>query len=72
MRQGTDNVGSNAQNLRLSWLRADQVKSALVARAISSDRIATEGLGDQYALGDNSTEEGRAMNRRVSMRVTQP
>ena len=68
----TDNVGSNAQNLRLSWLRADQVKSALVARAISSDRIATEGLGDQYALGDNSTEEGRAMNRRVSMRVTQP
>jgi outer membrane protein OmpA-like peptidoglycan-associated protein len=67
----TDSLGSAAQNLRLSRLRADQVKNALVARAISPERIVTHGRAEQDAVGDNSTDEGRAMNRCVSMRVTQ-
>jgi outer membrane protein OmpA-like peptidoglycan-associated protein len=67
----TDGVESTTDDLTLSRSRADSVKSALVARAISPDRITTQGFGDQGALADNTTMEGRATNRRVSVRVTQ-
>jgi outer membrane protein OmpA-like peptidoglycan-associated protein len=68
----TDNVESAPDNLRLSQLRAESVKSALVARAIAPDRIAAQGFGDQDALADNTTMAGRAANRRVSVRVSDP
>jgi outer membrane protein OmpA-like peptidoglycan-associated protein len=67
----TDDAESATDNLNLSRSRADSVRSALVARAISPDRITTQGFGDQCALADNTTKEGRATNRRVSVRVTQ-
>jgi OOP family OmpA-OmpF porin len=67
----TDNVGSSSQNLKLSQGRADAVVSELVEQGIPPDHLAAESYGDQYAIADNSTEEGRARNRRVSMRVTQ-
>jgi len=67
----TDDVGAGTQNKDLSKARADSVKDALVSRNISADRISTRGFGEQNAAADNSTEAGRARNRRVSMRVTQ-
>jgi outer membrane protein OmpA-like peptidoglycan-associated protein len=67
----TDDAESATDAMKLSRSRADSVRSALVARAISPDRITTQGFGDQCALADNTTMEGRATNRRVSVRVTQ-
>ncbi len=63
----TDNVGAKASNLQLSKGRAGAVKAALVARGVSAERLATEGYGDTKPVGDNSTEEGRAQNRRVEL-----
>ena len=37
---------------------------------IASDRMVAKGYGDQHPVGDNSTAEGRALNRRISMLVT--
>jgi outer membrane protein OmpA-like peptidoglycan-associated protein len=67
----TDNIGDANQNLRLSQDRANMVVAELVRRNVSPDRLIAQGYGEQYAIADNSTEEGRAQNRRVSMCVTQ-
>jgi outer membrane protein OmpA-like peptidoglycan-associated protein len=42
----------------------------LVSKGIDPSRLAAEGYGDQFPVGDNSTEEGRQKNRRIAMRVT--
>ena len=67
----TDNSGDAQHNLTLSQDRANLVKDQLVALGISSDRLEAQGYGEQFPVADNSTEEGRAENRRVSVRVTQ-
>jgi outer membrane protein OmpA-like peptidoglycan-associated protein len=67
----TDNTGDPQRNLRLSQDRADAVMADLIALGVSRDRLEAQGYGDQFPVADNSTAEGRAKNRRVSMRVTQ-
>jgi len=67
----TDNVGGADRNLQLSRDRANAVAAEMVRRGIPPDRLVAEGYGEQYPIADNSTEEGRARNRRVSMQVTQ-
>ena len=67
----TDNSGDAQHNLDLSQDRADGVRTELIALGISPDRLEARGYGEQFPVGDNSTAEGRAKNRRVSMRVTQ-
>ncbi len=67
----TDNSGDAQHNLTLSQDRADGVENQLVALGISPDRLEAQGYGEQFPVADNSTEEGRAKNRRVSVRVTQ-
>jgi outer membrane protein OmpA-like peptidoglycan-associated protein len=67
----TDSVGDAEQNRLLSEKRANAVVAELVHKGISKDRIAAEGSGQQYPVADNSTAEGRAQNRRVSVDVTQ-
>ncbi|WAS98130.1 OmpA family protein [Nannocystis punicea] len=68
----TDNTGDPNANLKLSQERADNVKKELVTRGIAGDRIETEGYGEQHPVASNTTEEGRAHNRRIALRVLQP
>jgi OmpA-OmpF porin, OOP family len=67
----TDNTGDAAANLALSDARAKNVMDALIAAGIDPSRLESKGYGDQYPVGDNSTEEGRAQNRRIALLVTQ-
>lgn len=65
----TDNVGSDRFNLRLSLERAYAVKKILVAHGVEEVRIAVDGKGMREPLNKNATEEERAANRRVEMRI---
>ncbi len=67
----TDNTGDVAANQALSEARAKNVMDALVAAGIDPSRLESKGYGDQYPVGDNSTEDGRAQNRRIALLVTQ-
>jgi outer membrane protein OmpA-like peptidoglycan-associated protein len=66
----TDNTGDAAANLRLSAERADNVMAELVRLGIDPTRVSAKGYGDENPIADNSTEEGRQKNRRISLRVT--
>ena len=66
----TDSTGDRRANERLSQHRADAVRDALIARGVERDRIEAEGYGEQFPVADNATEEGRAKNRRIALRVT--
>lgn len=61
----TDNTGSAERNAFLSQQRADVCKKYLVSKGISESRISSVGYGDIKPIADNSTEEGRAQNRRT-------
>jgi OmpA-OmpF porin, OOP family len=67
----TDNTGDPTANQTLSEARAKNVMDALVAQGVDASRLESQGYGDQYPVGDNSTEEGRQANRRIALRVTQ-
>ncbi|MBI1804821.1 MAG: OmpA family protein [Ignavibacteriae bacterium] len=61
----TDNVGGAKYNMKLSIGRAEAVKAYLVSKGIPATRIQTKGYGFTKPVGDNSTPEGRAKNRRI-------
>ncbi len=63
----TDNVGSDAVNNPLSVERAQSVRDYLTTRGISGARVETAGRGEREPVADNSTESGRAKNRRVEI-----
>lgn len=65
----TDNTGDPGEALELSLARARAVKAWLVGNRINADRIRVVGYGVAQPIADNATEEGRALNRRVEMRV---
>jgi cytochrome c oxidase subunit II len=66
----TDNVGDAAKIMTLSNDRAKSVMAELVKLGVDEKRMKAEGYGDQFPVGDNKTEEGRAKNRRIDIRVT--
>ncbi|MBI3288436.1 MAG: OmpA family protein [Elusimicrobia bacterium] len=66
----TDSVGTQEYNLDLSERRARSVKSYLVKSGVAPPSIRFIGMGFSRPLVDNSTDEGRAKNRRVEFRVT--
>jgi outer membrane protein OmpA-like peptidoglycan-associated protein len=65
----TDSTGSDAYNQTLSENRAASVARYLTQRGVNSVRIATRGFGESQPIADNSTEAGRAANRRVEIRI---
>ena len=66
----TDNTGSEEGNLRLSNLRAQAAKLKLLEMGISADRVDAEGYGSQHPVCPaNDTEECKAQNRRIDVRI---
>ncbi len=63
----TDNVGSDAANLQLSQQRADSVRSYLSSAGVMAQRMQSIGYGESRPIADNSTDYGRAQNRRVEV-----
>ncbi|AKD56673.1 sodium-translocating pyrophosphatase [Spirosoma radiotolerans] len=66
----TDNTGNAASNLKLSQDRANSVRAELEKMGIDKDRLEAEGYGQEHPVASNDTKEGRAQNRRISIRVT--
>jgi outer membrane protein OmpA-like peptidoglycan-associated protein len=67
----TDNTGTDEGNMALSQARADAVVAAVAALGSAPGRMDAEGYGAQHPVASNDTEEGRAQNRRIDVRVRQ-
>lgn len=67
----TDNTGSRSMNINLSYDRAQSVSNYFVQNGIERSRLIVKGLGPDYPVADNSTESGRAQNRRVEIKFVE-
>ena len=65
----TDNIGNDAANKTLSLNRAKSVYDFLVESGIPTNRLKWVGYGEEKPIADNSTDEGRAQNRRTEFEV---
>jgi len=63
----TDSDGTSEYNLKLSALRAQSVRSALVGGGVSPDRVEAQGYGETRPVAPNTTASGKAQNRRVEL-----
>jgi outer membrane protein OmpA-like peptidoglycan-associated protein len=63
----TDSTGADEYNVTLSKLRAESVRSILVAGGVSPDRVESQGYGKTRPIASNATAEGKAQNRRVEI-----
>jgi len=66
----TDNVGGKQYNQTLSEKRSRSVYDYLVQNGLSADRLSYKGYGDSKPIAENTTEQGRAKNRRTEFMVT--
>ncbi|EOW6618019.1 OmpA family lipoprotein [Cronobacter dublinensis] len=66
----TDSTGGQALNMKLSQQRAESVASALITQGVAANRIRTGGMGPANPVASNSTEEGKAQNRRVEITLS--
>jgi OOP family OmpA-OmpF porin len=65
----TDNVGTEAFNMRLSQKRAEAVRSYLTQKGIAPDRLEATGYGPTRPIASNKTAMGRSQNRRTEFRI---
>lgn len=65
----TDNTGNPVVNARLSTERARAVVDYIVSKGIDKSRLTYRGYGSEQPIGDNATDEGRRMNRRVEFKI---
>ena len=65
----SDDVGESAYNQALSARRAEAVARLLVDGGVDSRRILVSGFGESRPVADNTSEAGRALNRRVELVV---
>nr|WP_211051437.1 OmpA family protein [Parasphingorhabdus halotolerans] len=65
----TDSTGTDAYNQALSERRAESVANFLSNSGVQRARLATKGYGESQPIATNTTEEGRAANRRVEIKI---
>jgi len=65
----TDSTGTAAYNLRLSERRADAVAGVLITSGVPTRRLVARGAGESQPVASNTTEVGRAQNRRVEITI---
>jgi hypothetical protein len=65
----TSTLGATDYNQKLSERRAQNTVKYLVSKGVDPKRLKAVGYGEQFPIGDNSKEEGRALSRRVVMRI---
>jgi outer membrane protein OmpA-like peptidoglycan-associated protein len=65
----TDSTGSDVYNQGLSERRAQAVANYLSGHGVESARVGTQGFGETQPVETNETEEGRAANRRVEIKI---
>jgi OOP family OmpA-OmpF porin len=65
----TDNQGNSKLNMDLSQKRVDAVKKYIVSKSIAKDRVKTKAFGGSKPLSNEMTQEARALNRRVEVRI---
>jgi outer membrane protein OmpA-like peptidoglycan-associated protein len=68
----TDDRGDETYNQRLSERRAKEARLYLIARGVEEDRVTAKGYGELNPKYDNSTEQGRQLNRRVEIKSVGP
>jgi len=68
----TDSLGNPEVNKKLSLQRADTVMEYLVSRGVDPRRIETRGFGEEIPVASNTTNAGRAQNRRVEVVIKTP
>jgi outer membrane protein OmpA-like peptidoglycan-associated protein len=66
----TDNIGSDEYNQKLSEQRSGGVRDYLVAQSVPDGNVSAKGFGKSDPVADNSTDSGRAQNRRVELVVS--
>jgi outer membrane protein OmpA-like peptidoglycan-associated protein len=66
----TDNIGSDEYNQKLSEQRANSVRDYLVSQSVPDSNVTAQGFGKNSPIADNSTNAGRAANRRVQLVVS--
>lgn len=65
----TDDVGSDKANYNLGLRRAQNVTDYLITQGVATDKIKADSKGETEPIADNTTEEGRALNRRITITV---
>ena len=65
----TDSIGSDEANRKLSLRRAEAVAEYLTGQQVMPQRVAINGFGESRPIASNATPEGRALNRRVEIRI---
>jgi OOP family OmpA-OmpF porin len=65
----TDNVGNDADNLKLSQQRAEAIRQYLIKKGIQPARVIAKGYGASEPVADNATAEGRQNNRRTEVKI---
>jgi outer membrane protein OmpA-like peptidoglycan-associated protein len=68
----TDSVGKPEYNQKLSERRANSVKDYLEAHGVGAGILGAQGFGEENPIASNATKEGRAANRRVTVRFMAP
>lgn len=63
----TDNVGARPANMTLSQQRAEAVKTWLVGHGVDAARLTAKGFADTKPIAENTTDDGRSKNRRVTL-----
>lgn len=66
----TDNIGEDDYNMKLSNGRASTVMNYLISKGIAAGRLSSAGFGEEKPIANNDTKEGRAINRRVELKLS--